>query len=172
MVIADLPMRLLTNRKRITDSSGPARTGSGPHRSVTAARRSAFLSNRKSVSMTLPTSLQVPTTAQPRGLGLADPDSRVGVGPTDHNVVTPDGCTVMVPMHTGGAGGSCFLDAASHETAAGEWSGSRLAVHRDFRRVVWSDTARLRHAVGTARARGGNRSNTDVTVSPVARCAE
>jgi len=109
-------------------------------------------------------------------LGLADPDvgapaGRDGVGPTDHNVVTLVGCTVMVPVHTGGASGSSFLDAASGETAAGEWSGSRLAVHRDFRGGAWIDTAPLRHAVGMARARASNRSRTDVTVSPVARCA-
>jgi putative N-acetyltransferase (TIGR04045 family) len=44
-----------------------------------------------------------------------------------------------------------------HETAAGEWFGSRLAVHRDFRGVAWIGTELIRHAVGTARARGCTR---------------
>jgi putative N-acetyltransferase (TIGR04045 family) len=40
-----------------------------------------------------------------------------------------------------------------HETAAGEWFGSRLAVHRDFRGFALIGTELIRHAVGTARAR-------------------
>lgn len=41
-----------------------------------------------------------------------------------------------------------------HSVAPGEWVGSRLAVHRDFRGVAWIGTELIRHAVGTARARG------------------
>lgn len=44
-----------------------------------------------------------------------------------------------------------------HETAPGEWFGSRLAVHRDFRGVAWIGTELIRHAVGTAHGRGCTR---------------
>jgi putative N-acetyltransferase (TIGR04045 family) len=40
------------------------------------------------------------------------------------------------------------------ELEAGLWQGSRLAVHRDFRAVAWIGSELIRHAVGTARARG------------------
>lgn len=84
--------------------------------------------------MTLPTSLQAPTTPPPvlprqsmarvqsRGRRLADPDAgapagRSGVGLIHHNAVTVDG-TVMVPVHTGGASESSYMDVPHDETAA------------------------------------------------------
>jgi AIR synthase-related protein/putative N-acetyltransferase (TIGR04045 family) len=44
-----------------------------------------------------------------------------------------------------------------HETAPGEWVGSRLAVHRGVRRIAGIGTELIRLAVGTAQARGCTR---------------
>lgn len=41
-----------------------------------------------------------------------------------------------------------------HRLAQGVWQGSRLAVHPDYRGVAWIGTELIRHAVGSARARG------------------
>jgi putative N-acetyltransferase (TIGR04045 family) len=41
-----------------------------------------------------------------------------------------------------------------HEAEAGLWYGSRLAVHRDFRRLAFLGSGLIGLAVGTARARG------------------
>ncbi|MGO8920836.1 MAG: MSMEG_0567/Sll0786 family nitrogen starvation N-acetyltransferase [Stellaceae bacterium] len=41
-----------------------------------------------------------------------------------------------------------------HEAEAGLWWGSRLTVHRDFRRLAWLGSGLISLAVGTARARG------------------
>jgi radical SAM protein (TIGR04043 family) len=54
------------------------------------------------------------TELQSLGLRLADPDAgaasrRGGAGPSDHKAVTIDGTTVMVPVHTRGAGASPYL---------------------------------------------------------------
>lgn len=43
------------------------------------------------------------------------------------------------------------------ELEPGLWQGSRLAVHRDFRAVAWIGSELIRHAVGSARARGCTR---------------
>lgn len=124
--------------------------------------------------MTFLTTLQAPTTPPPisrrqsttevqlRGLRVADPEvgasaGRGGAGLIDHNAVEVGGCTVMVPVHTGGASDSSFLGTAPDETAAGEWFGSRLAAHRDFRGLAWIGADCIRHAVRMARARGCSR---------------
>src|ERR1700761_7119673 len=51
---------------------------------------------------------------QSRGLRLVDPDAgaasrRGGAGPTDHKAVTVLGTTIMVPVHTRGAGRSAYV---------------------------------------------------------------
>jgi putative N-acetyltransferase (TIGR04045 family) len=46
----------------------------------------------------------------------------------------------------------------------GMWSGSRLAVQREYRRSAWLGTELIRHAVCTARARGATRFIAQVQV--------
>jgi putative N-acetyltransferase (TIGR04045 family) len=50
------------------------------------------------------------------------------------------------------------------ELEPGLWAGSRLAVHRDHRRSAWLGTELIRHAVGTAHARGARRFLAQVQV--------
>lgn len=54
-----------------------------------------------------------------------------------------------------------------HESAPGEWQGSRLAVHRDYRRVAWLGSELIRLAVGTAHARGAWRFTAQVQAQNV-----
>ncbi|HEY0916604.1 MAG TPA: MSMEG_0567/Sll0786 family nitrogen starvation N-acetyltransferase [Solimonas sp.] len=49
-----------------------------------------------------------------------------------------------------------------HEGEPGEWQGSRLAVHPDYRRVAWLGSELIRLAVGTAHARGARRFTAQV----------
>lgn len=48
------------------------------------------------------------------------------------------------------------------DAAAALWSGSRLAVHPDFRRSAWLGSELIRHAVSTAVARGCRRFTAQV----------
>lgn len=57
---------------------------------------------------------QLLSELQSMGLRLADPEAgaasrRGGAGPSDHKAVTVDGHTVMIPVHTAGAGASPFV---------------------------------------------------------------
>lgn len=53
------------------------------------------------------------------------------------------------------------------ETDLGTWWGSRLAVHRDYRRSVWLGSELIQHAVRTAHARGAKRFFAQVQVQNV-----
>lgn len=50
------------------------------------------------------------------------------------------------------------------ELESGIWAGSRLAVHRDYRRSAWLGTELIRHAVCTAHARGARQFLAQVQV--------
>ena len=50
------------------------------------------------------------------------------------------------------------------ETEPGIWWGSRLAVHRDYRRSTWLGSELIEHAVRTAHARGAQRVFAQVQV--------
>ncbi|MGQ0621767.1 MAG: MSMEG_0567/Sll0786 family nitrogen starvation N-acetyltransferase [Panacagrimonas sp.] len=50
------------------------------------------------------------------------------------------------------------------ELEPGTWCGSRLAVHRDYRRSIWLGTELIHHAVRTAHARGATRFLAQVQV--------
>ena len=50
------------------------------------------------------------------------------------------------------------------ELEPGLWSGSRLAVQRDYRRAAWLGTELIRHAVCTAHARGARKFLAQVQV--------
>ncbi len=53
------------------------------------------------------------------------------------------------------------------ETDAHTWWGSRLAVHRDYRRSAWLGSELIHHAVRTAHARGAQRFYAQVQVQNV-----
>ena len=48
------------------------------------------------------------------------------------------------------------------ESAPGQWQGSRLAVHPDYRRVAWLGSELIRLAVGIAHARGARQFTAQV----------